>query len=269
MRRGQSVALIAVLALVAWIAVRDWRRGYWTTRGAHVVRFTLSSRLTHRHLHEILVEPSGSLKGRELLVFLHGRGSPPSSNLRQPFFDALRKLGRRAPAVLLVDGGDHSYWHDRSDGAWGSSLVREAIPAALARSGADARRIAIGGISMGGFGALDVARLNPGLFCAVGAHSPALWFRGADTPAGAFDDAADFARHDLIAAARGRRLFAVPVWIDVGRDDPFYDADRALSTELRARGEQVAFHSHAGGHSGWSSRMGSYLAWYAEACPAR
>ena len=149
--------------------------------------------------------PDGWGRGRELLVFLHGRGSPPDSNLRQPLFDALHDLGRRAPNVLLADGGDHSYWHDRRDGKWGTSVLREAIPAALARSHADERRIAIGGISMGGFGALDLARLAPRRFCAVGAHAAALWFSAADTPSGAFDDAEDFARHDVIGLlARGR-----------------------------------------------------------------
>jgi len=59
---------------------------------------------------------------------------------------------------------------------------------------------------MGGFGALDLARLAPSRFCAVGAHSAALWFSGGETPAGAFDDAADFERHDLIRFAGERRL---------------------------------------------------------------
>ena len=168
--------------------------------------------------------------------------------------------------MLLADGGDHSYWHDRSDGMWGTSVLREAIPAALLRSRADPNRVAIGGISMGGFGALDVARLDPHRFCAIGAHSAALWFRGADTPAGAFDDAQDFSRHDLLASARERALYRVPVWIDVGRDDPFFQADVALARELRAHGTSVQLVLHSGGHGGWSGRMGEYLRFYARAC---
>jgi S-formylglutathione hydrolase FrmB len=49
---------------------------------------------------------------------------------------------------------------------------------------------------VGGFGAYDLARLNPGRFCAVGGHSPALWRSGGETAPGAVDDAEDFARHD-------------------------------------------------------------------------
>ena len=119
---------------------------------------------------------------------------------------------------------------------------------------------------MGGFGALDLARLAPERFCAVGAHSAALWFHGADTPSGAFDDAEDFARHDLIGFARSKTLYRVPVWIDVGRDDPFLQADTALARDLRARGTRVRLVVHGGGHSGWSRRMGEYLRFYVGAC---
>jgi enterochelin esterase-like enzyme len=265
-RRGLVLGLVALVVGAGYLALRDWRRGYRTTRGATVVRFTLSSPLTHRDLHETLVIPAGGGRGRELLVFLHGRSSPPDSNLRQPLFDSLHDLGRRAPNVLLADGGDHSYWHDRGDGEWGTSVLSEAIPAALGRSSADAQRIAIGGISMGGFGALDLARLAGKRFCAVGAHSPALWYRGADTPAGAFDDAEDFARNDLIRLARSGSLYKTPVWIDVGRDDPFLQADTSLAHELRSHGARLHFAVHSGGHSGWSGRMPEYLRFYASAC---
>jgi enterochelin esterase-like enzyme len=265
-RRGLALGLLVVLGGAAWLGVRVWQRGYWTTRGATVIRFTIHSALVHRDLHEILVVPAGGGHGRELLVFLHGRSSSPDSNLQQPLFDALHGLGPRAPDVLLADGGDHSYWHDRSDGRWGTSVLREAIPLALSRSRADRQRVAIGGISMGGFGALDLARLDPQRFCAIGAHSPALWFRGADTPAGAFDDAQDFSRHDLLALAHEHAIYASPVWIDVGRDDPFFKADVALAHELRAHGTSVQLVIHSGGHGGWSGRMGEYLRFYARAC---
>jgi poly(3-hydroxybutyrate) depolymerase len=266
MRRGIALALIVLAGAAGWIALRDWRRGYESTRGATVSRFTVHSTLVGRDLHEILVVPPGDTRGRALLVFLHGRSSPPESNLRQPLFDALRDLGPRAPVVLLADGGDHSYWHDRRDGKWGTSVLREAIPSALSHSGADGDRVAIGGISMGGFGALDIARLAPRRFCAVGAHSAALWFQGADTPAGAFDDAEDFAGHDLIRLAQTRALYRGKVWIDVGRDDPFLQADTTLARELRDRGTRVRLDIHGGGHSGWSHRMGAYLGFYAAAC---
>jgi enterochelin esterase-like enzyme len=262
------LAAIAFLATTGWLAVRDIRRGYWSSRGAHVTRFRLHSRLLHRGLEEVLVTPRGGGEGRPLLVFLHGRSSAPDSNLSDSFFKGLRALGDRAPNVLFANGGNHSYFHDRRDGPWGASIVREAIPEAVSRSGADWRRVAIGGVSMGGFGALDLARLWPRRFCAVGGHSAALWFRGADTPAGAYDDAADFARNDVLGAARGHSPYRAPVWIDVGTEDPFLQADTALAHELRADGARVTFHVWPGPHgsSYWHRHMTQYLRFYAAAC---
>jgi enterochelin esterase-like enzyme len=254
-RRLALILALCIAAAVAFVVIRDVRRGYRSTDGATLEHFTLHSRLVRRDLHEIIVHPA-KRGSRTLLVLLHGRSSAPSSFLNQPFFDALAKLGAKAPTVLLLDGGDHSYWHNRADGDWGSMVLREAIPAGVART--HARRVAIGGISMGGFGALDLGA--KGRFCAVGGHSAAVWFHGGDTAAGAFDDARDWARHDLIGHPPRYRA---PVWIDVGTDDPFHDADVALAHEVHAR-----LHVWPGGHDGsyWRAHIGQYLRFYADAC---
>jgi poly(3-hydroxybutyrate) depolymerase len=102
--------VVALLAIAAYIVVRDLIRGYWTTRGAGTEHYTLHSRLVHRELHEIRVVPAQH--GNWTLVLLHGRGGGPSGMLSQSLFDALHDLGSRAPVVLLPDGGDHSYWHN-------------------------------------------------------------------------------------------------------------------------------------------------------------
>ena len=243
---------VAALALVLGFRGPD-------TRGVRVERFTLHSRLVHRDLHEVLVRPRGAGPGRPLLVLLHGRRASPNAFLGQGLAAALRAVGARAPDVLLPDGGQSSYWHDRRGGRGGSYLVREAIPAAVARLHADPRRVAIGGESMGGFGALDAARLHPYRFCAVGAHSAALFLTGGSSPAGAFDDAFDFARHDVISSPfpfRGR------VWIDVGDHDPFVGSDTefGVAHHLRVR-------VWPGGHSDsyWASHMRAYVRFYAQA----
>jgi enterochelin esterase-like enzyme len=243
-----SLALVAFLAVAAYIVVRDVLRGYWTTRGAKVEHYTLHSRYVHRDLHEIRIVPAHH--GNWTLVLLHGRGGGPSGMLSQSLFDALHDLGSRAPVVLLPDGGDHSYWHNRADGRWGSMVLREIVP----RHG----RVAIGGISMGGYGALLLGAQRH--FCAVGGHSPALWFDGADSAAGAFDDAEDYDRHDIV---NHPPHYTAPVWIDVGTEDPFHNAAVHYAREVHAQ-----LHVWPGGHDSgyWHSHLRQYLEFYARHC---
>ena len=206
--------------------------------------FTVESKLVGRSLKQAVILPSGDTKGRPLLVLLHGRSSTPDDMARSSIADAVDKLGDEAPVVLLANGGNHSYYHDRRDGRWGSYILREAIPAAIRRFHLDRRRVAIGGFSMGGFGALDLARYRR--FCAVGGHSAAMWRTGGETPQGAFDDAEDFDRNDVIGLVRSNPgLYrGARVWIDVGTDDPFMRADTELAGLLPGR----RFRLWHGGH---------------------
>ena len=230
------------------------------TRGARLVRFTVDSRLVDRELRQVgITHGRPGDAPRPLLVLLHGRTDDdegPDSLLSDELLGALERLGPAAPAVLLVNGGEASYFHDRDDGRWASYVLREAIPAGLRRLRADPKRIAIGGISMGGFGALHLASRQT--FCAVGGHSPALWRAAGETPEGAFDDAADFARTTPFA----RAPTADDVWLDVGDDDPFRAATVALGEQM---GERVRV--WPGKHEGayWRSHMGAYLDFYAGA----
>lgn len=257
--------------LVATAAAAGCSGGTPQTFGTRIVRFDIHSRLLGRTLGQIGITPAGPHHRRGLLVFLHGSGGRPDDLLWDETLRALRGLGRRAPDVVFVNGDDHSYYHDRSDGPWGSYVLREAVPAAVRELGADSRRVAIGGISMGGFGAFNLARLEPRRFCAVGGHSPALWEAAAATPAGAFDDAADFERNDLFGAARAGSPYGnMPVWIDVGASDSLRPADTAFAHLLRADGEHVRFHVWPGEHGSdyWRAHVDAYFRFYAEALAA-
>ena len=113
---------------------------------------------------------------------------------------------------------------------------------------------------MGGFGALDLARLHPRRFCAVGGHSAALWFSVNRALPGAFDNPADFARHDVIAAARAGAFRGIPIRLDTGRSDPFRTAAQAAADALKVR-----LHQALGGHSVayWRTQYSEYASWYA------
>jgi enterochelin esterase-like enzyme len=263
-------ALLVLTATGVAAAARLWpagdvRTGQSAAHGATILRYELRSRFTHRTLPQVAAVPPGAPEGRPLLVFLHGRGSGPESNSNGAFYAALARLGDRAPAVVFPDGADHQYWHRRRSGDWGRYVLDEVIPEAVRRLHADPARVAIGGISMGGFGAYDVARLRPGRFCAVGGHSAAFWARAGDTAPGAFDDAADFARHDVLRMARRRSRGpwrGARLWLDGGTTDPFRSAGEALAASLR-----IPMRHWTGGHEGayWRAHYGAYLRFYAGA----
>ncbi|MEA2386756.1 MAG: hypothetical protein QOJ22_930 [Thermoleophilaceae bacterium] len=231
--------------------------------GAEVRSYELDSQAVGRSLDQRLVLPEGEGEGRPLLIFLHGRGGDEESNLREEFYAALADLGDDAPVVVFPDGGKDSYWHDRTTGSWGRYVADEVLPRAVRESGADPERVAIGGISMGGFGAYDIARLHPGRFCAVGGHSPAIWTEAGLTAPGAFDDAEDFAEHDLVAAARDGSFRPEQLWLDRGNSDPFVPGADAMA---QAMGVEV--HGYPGGHEReyWDAHWDDYLRFYASAC---
>jgi S-formylglutathione hydrolase FrmB len=263
-----AVAVVGASGYVAW--GRRHAGPDAAKYGLREIPFDLHSTLLHRTVKEVGITPPPLPNGRRrpLLVFLHGRGGSAVSQATDGFLAAIRAAGARAPDVVFADGGDHSYYHDRADGPWGRYVVQEVIPEAVRLLHADPNRVAIGGISMGGFGALDIARLWPGRFCAVGGHSAAMWRTGGETPAGAFDDAEDFARHDILAAVQGHNPYrGLRVWIDVGTGDPFRQADTAFANALRAAGGHVAFHVWSGGHNSayWAAHVRRYLAFYASA----
>ena len=232
-----------------------------------VSTFELHSKLLGQQLDQVLVTPQGGGKGRPLLVFLHGYSGTAAGTLSGAFVRALQQLGDHAPVVVLPNG-ELGWWHDRKGGRWGSYVLDEVIPAALARSGADPDHVAVGGISMGGFGALDLGRIAAKRFCAVGGHSPAVYERGTTDALFGFDDQADFDHHDLLGIASERSPYDAPVWIDVGDRDFLRPAVEKLAKELEADDADVTFHIWPGSHDGnyWNAHFADYVKFYADAC---
>jgi S-formylglutathione hydrolase FrmB len=261
-----GVIAIAFAVQRLWLsddAVRD-------TFGAKIHKFDIESKVLDRSMPVSVVVPRRTpTENRPLLIFLHGRNDDERSYLVDPMFGALADLRDRAPVVAFPYGGASSYWHNRDSGQWAEYVLSELIPKLIRRFDISPRKIAIGGISMGGYGAYDIARQAPGRFCAIGGHSPAIWESSGETADGAFDDAADFERNDIIAAAklkpspyRGTRL-----WIDAGDEDPFLPGDQAFEDALESSGLDPIVRSGSGGHDSdyWNSNWREYLGFYARA----
>ena len=221
------------------------------TQGARILHLTIASRLVHGAMPLTLVTPAGGGAHRPLLVFLHGLhslGYDNNSQLTDQMFAALHALGPSAPDIAFPYGDD-SYWANSPGAAWSSYVLDEVIPEALTVLHADPRRVAIGGISMGGYGAYELARLDPGRFCAVGGHSAAI-----------------HPGFDVIAAATANpKLYGhAQLWLDIGAgDDPSsVAADQQLASALH-----IPLHTWPGGHDFgyWNAHWSNYLGFYAHA----
>jgi enterochelin esterase-like enzyme len=261
-------AIVVVIGLEVFLGPADLRARH----GESVNELTINSRAVGHDMHAWVLVPAGEAphRPRPLLVLLHGRNGNGHDWMDPRIYDAVAAQGKRAPIIAAPDGDDHSYWHNRAGGDYESYVVDEVIPRVIREFHADPHRIAIGGISMGGFGALDIARLNPGLFCAVGAHSPAIWHTGGETAPGAFDDAADFERHDVLQAATDAPgpYLGKPVWVDAGDRDPFrHTGLDEFADQLRAHGADIEFHIWPGEHNGdyWHAHFDDYLRFYSRA----
>ncbi len=252
-RRRLSAVFIAVALTVGALAGCSSPSPV-NTEGARIVHLMIASRFVHGTMPLTLVTPAGGGAHRPLLVFLHGLYYDNNSQLTDQMFAALHALGPRAPDVAFPYG-DQSWWVNSADGAWASYVLDEVIPKALTVLHADPRRVAIGGISMGGFGAYAIARLDPGRFCAVGGHSAAI-YPGTGDPV------------DLIAAATANpKLYGhAQLWLDVGAQDPSFTAtDEQLANALH-----IHLHMWPGGHDFgyWNAHWSAYLGFYAHALAA-
>ncbi len=233
-----------------------------------VEQYPVESVAADRRLVQTAVLPRGDLAGRPLLVLLTGKGQDPTVIAGDHLRSAVARLGDRAPVVVLPANDGGSFWHDRRSGRWRGYVLEEAIPAALERYGLDAERVAIGGISMGGTGAFSIAARADRPFCAVGGHSAAFWPTLDQAMPGAYDDEQAFRANEPAGPiVRGEQRYGVPLYVDVGRSDPFAADNARVVAALRDNGEQVTAPTPEGDHDGryWRDHMADWMRFYGNA----
>jgi len=222
---------------------------------------------------------------------LHGGGGSNREWIENGALDTADRLmgsGAIPPFIIVLPQGDQEYWVDhvvdRTTGAngekWGTYTAREVVPEIdkSFRTVAKLQGRAIGGLSMGGHGAMQLSINFPGTWSAVGAHSPSLRPLG-DAPTYLGTTALQFAERDPLQLIRTHPDVArtLRYWIDSAQLDPWIVQATALHEQLLADGIVHEWSSDPGGHDTpyWSSHMDAYLRFYAGAlcrdrasCPA-
>jgi predicted esterase len=160
-----------------------------------------------------------------LLLFLHGAGERGSDLTRLQHWGPLGYLaaGHAIPAIVVAPQCPQRGW-------WDSALLSALVDDMEKKYRVDASRIYLTGLSMGGFGSLDLAAREPGRFAAVASLS------AGENPA--------------LAA----RLQGVPVWFFHGTSDTVVPAlfSINLCDALQKAGSPAKITLLPGvGHGGW------------------
>lgn len=212
-----------------------------------------------------------------VLYLLHGDGGNQDSWLAlglQAQMDRAIAGGLPAMIVVVPDGsgprGESTDWANRWDGNLaieGSVTDLVTYVDAHYRTLDDRSARFIGGLSAGGFGALNLALHHPDLFSVSMSFSG---FSAADDPA--VDDnvfgtdpayLAQYSPADLIRSDAAHTLYYV---LSAGVGDAYYQrAMRTFATQLDAEGLAYEFHLVPGGHDGqaWDAGLAFGLAYLA------
>jgi enterochelin esterase-like enzyme len=214
---------------------------------------------------------------------LHGGGGFISEWADYGVFDSADRLmgsGAIPAFIIVLPEGDQEYWVDhvidKRTGAngekWGTYTAKEVVPAIDAKYRTIPTRSAraLGGISMGGHGAMQLSLNFPGIWGAIGAHSAALRPEG-DAPT-YLGFGADFAARDPLALIRAHPDLARQYawWIDAGDRDPWRTQSTAIHDQLTQLGIANSWNPNTGGHelAYWASHMDEYVRYYARSlCP--
>lgn len=177
-----------------------------------------------------------------VVVFLHGinqRGAGGYLPTSGAGGAVVRHYLERVPAaVLLPQCRPGSYWSDPVM----DEMVMRALGESAARLGADAGRLYLAGVSMGGYGVWHLASQHPGRFAALVSVCGGSPLRGGDR-----------------FAPVAREVGATPAWLFHGAEDRVVPAaeSRQMAAALRAAGGDVRYSEYPGvGHNVWTNVLG-------------
>ena len=173
------------------------------------------------------------------------------------------------PFIIVVPEGGHSYWlnHAGDGERWGdyvaTDVVRFTDENYRTLPGRENR--AIGGLSMGGLGAMQLALNHPDEFSVVGMRSPTLRRIGDPDVPPFFGDEAYYADYDPFdLAAKAGSLDAFAVYTLIGDQDTWLARTQAFVELLDEKGARTELRVYPGGHDGpfFGSHLDEELRFY-------
>lgn len=206
------------------------------------------------------------------LYLLHSLKDDSTAWLRRT---QLECLVERYPVMVVMPDGYRSFYTDHAEGPPFARHIGEEVPAFIERN-FPARRErtarAIGGASMGGYGALRVGLGYPEKFCSIHSSAGSLDRRIEFGPSAVaqseilkhrppsfiaemrriFGERPAGTQHDVLTLAEACKARSVVpnIWIDCGTSDPLLSATRNLHQEFEAASIPHHYAEYEGTH-GW------------------
>ena len=185
--------------------------------------------------------------------------------------DQLMRAGAIPPFLIVLPQGDESFWVNQANGGpqWGDYTAHDVVNEIDQhfRTVPDRAHRAIGGLSMGADGALQLALNYPDVFSIAGADSPTL--RPYNEMPPFYGDEAYFDAHDPVPLVRDHPDIAktLHLWLDIGADDPWLPSADAFHQQLLQEGIPHEWHVWPGTHGNdyWIAHLTDYLDFYGQA----
>ena len=190
-----------------------------------------------------------------VLYLLHGQNFTEDQWIRigaPTTADAMLAAGEISPFIMVFPY-DYSY-KQPIEYKFEDVFIDQLIPTIDKTFHTDprAKYRAIGGLSRGGAWALHIGADHPGMFGAIGGHSPSIFF--------------------VDERSLPRKLLAIPsyvkprLWLDAGDRDSEYAVVFALEEFLSENNYPHVWHTFVGWHDEkyWSAHVAEYLRWYAQ-----
>lgn len=186
--------------------------------------------------------------------------------------DRLLAHGLIQPLLVVLPHGAQGYWMNHANGGprWGDLVAADLVADAdkRFRTLPVREQRAIGGLSMGAHGALQLALRHPAVFGVAGAHSPPL--RPYEDPppffGPFFGDRQWWAQNDPLSLVQNTdSAQRLRTWIDVGHADQWRARVELLRAAYLNKRAPLEFHVLEGSHT-WEyfrTFLPEYLRWYA------
>jgi len=288
-RLGAIVAGLVAFLAIGFLGVYRYVDGYWLYRGfarphdpafVHVrgraIRIDVASAaLGGRHQPvDVYLPPGYASHPRErypVLYLLHGEPGRPGAFLETVRLgvveDELTTLRRARPMILVMPFGSTGSFTDkewancvRPHEGWMKCVARDVVRAVDARFRTirSARARGIGGLSEGGYGAINIAIQHPREFGLVESRSG---YEQADPLRSIFGRdrklvLANTPLDTLGSAAPALRRTHTFFWLYSGHDDHFFEQNASFASLLERGGIGYRFRIVRGGHN-WALWRGN------------